>query len=197
MPDLRVLIQINAMTYLCSNQLLFFCHLLLTQFKEEETSPAGASQRQIDEASKDFTKLHQHQNVDQRVLPPLQTLLTNTNLQKPLNYGAVEQSDSYCQEPKQHDGLKSLSGHKFTEANKPVQALAVTKEASLVVESLVSRLTTASRFMESSVPLLDEGLVWKESLGEFLLDQADFLVVGVLGRRSSFECEVAGNTTRD
>ncbi len=48
--------------------------------------------------------------------------------------------------------------------------------------TLSARLTTASHFMNASVQLLDETLAWKENLNEFLSDQPDFLVVGVLGR---------------
>ena len=48
--------------------------------------------------------------------------------------------------------------------------------------SLSGRLSTAGKFMNVSVQLLDENLAWKEGLNEFLSDQADFLVVGVLGK---------------
>ncbi len=47
--------------------------------------------------------------------------------------------------------------------------------------TLTSRLTNAGQFMNTSVQLLDEALTWKENLSEFLTDQPDFLVVGVLG----------------
>jgi hypothetical protein len=50
-------------------------------------------------------------------------------------------------------------------------------------ESLSARLTTSSQFMSSSTKLLDENLQWQENLMEYLVDQTDFLVVGVFGKK--------------
>lgn len=59
----------------------------------------------------------------------------------------------------------------------------VPHDAAPHLDTLAGRLTTASKFMSAPVQLLDDSLTWKEGLQEFLIDQSDFLVVGVLGKR--------------
>ena len=51
----------------------------------------------------------------------------------------------------------------------------------LTPEVISARLSTAP-FMAAPVRLLDENMTWQDGLQEFLLDQPDFLVVGVLGK---------------
>ena len=50
-------------------------------------------------------------------------------------------------------------------------------------ESLTIRLSNNTEPMISPVKLLDENLQWHDGLLEFLTDQPDFLVVGVLGKK--------------
>lgn len=95
--------------------------------------------------------------------------------------------------------LKSLSTNKLSEqVNRSSSkeyvvasnvASSINKEASSStvagspLESVGAKLSTAGRFMNAPVQLLDENLSWKDSLVEFLADQSDFLVVGVLGKK--------------
>jgi Mrp family chromosome partitioning ATPase len=51
------------------------------------------------------------------------------------------------------------------------------------IESLTIRLSNNTEPMISPVKLLDENLQWHDGLLEFLTDQPDFLVVGVLGKK--------------
>ena len=53
-----------------------------------------------------------------------------------------------------------------------------------VIEPLNVRLNTGP-FMNKSVKLLDENLQWQDDLSDFLNEQTDFLVVGVLGKKGA------------
>ena len=64
--------------------------------------------------------------------------------------------------------------------------VAAKKEASqpaASVDTLSARLATASQHMSSSVKLMDENLQWQDGLLDYLVEQPDFLVVGVLGKK--------------
>jgi protein SMG9 len=69
-----------------------------------------------------------------------------------------------------------------------------------VASSLAAKLATAP-FMSHSVKVLDEAFGWHEGLAEFLQEQSDFLVVGVLGKqgvgKSTLMSMLAGNRYHD
>lgn len=67
-------------------------------------------------------------------------------------------------------------------------------------ESIYNRLSTLP-FMSSSVRLLDENLQWQEGLQDFLVDQNDYLVIGVLGKKgvgkSTIMSLLAGSSVKE
>lgn len=69
----------------------------------------------------------------------------------------------------------------------------------LFTESINTRLTTQP-CMTSSVKLLDDSLQWQDNFQDYLLDQNDFLVVGVLGKKgvgkSTLMSLLAGSNSR-
>jgi hypothetical protein len=54
---------------------------------------------------------------------------------------------------------------------------------SLFVDSINNRLTAGGSQMSTPVKLLDENLQWQEGLGDYLNDQTDYVVIGVLGKK--------------
>lgn len=141
--------------------------------------------RQMDENSRPLSK--------QLATTPTPILMTNGHLK--------DTKSDQQQQPilaNLSTNLKSLSTNKLSEqANRSSNkeyvvasnvASSINKEASSStvaaspLESVGARLTTVGQFMDAPVQLLDENLSWKDSLGEFLADQSDFLVVGVLGK---------------
>jgi ABC-type glutathione transport system ATPase component len=66
------------------------------------------------------------------------------------------------------------------------------------IESLSSRLTNNLPAMNKSITLLDESLQWSDALQDFLLDQNEFLVVGILGKhgvgKSTIMSQLAGSS---
>lgn len=68
---------------------------------------------------------------------------------------------------------------------------------SAATESVAVRLAASAPVQTSSVKLLDDNLQWQDGLLEFLVDQPDFLVVGILGKRgvgkSTIMSQLAGS----
>lgn len=69
---------------------------------------------------------------------------------------------------------------KDTTAQQAVNAPASTMT---LMDSLASRLSNNVKPMINSIKLLDENLQFQDSLSDFLADQPDFLVVGILGKK--------------
>jgi hypothetical protein len=69
------------------------------------------------------------------------------------------------------------------------------------VEAISSRLSVGVQIMHQPLPLLDENLKWQDSLNDFLLDQNDYLVIGVLGKsgvgKSTIMSLLAGESAFD
>lgn len=80
-----------------------------------------------------------------------------------------------------NQNLKSTSGTKFERLKENVT---VAMKDTAMPDTLTSRLTT-SRCMTSPVSVMDEGLAWRDGLVDYLSDQSDFLVVGVVGKRGT------------
>ena len=76
----------------------------------------------------------------------------------------------------------SKSGKEATviSTEKPVQP---TNSLAQFVDLLNSRLASSAPCMNTAVRLLDENLQWQDGLNEFLTDQNDYVVVGVLGKK--------------
>ena len=152
--------------------------------------------RQMDENSKPLGK---QLATDQRLLST-----TTTTAATLMTNGHLKDHKSDQQQPilaNLSTNLKSLSANKLSEqvANRSlnkeyavvssISSIVTNKEtssSSMVavspLEFVGARLTAAGQFMSAPVQLLDENLSWKDNLGEFLTDQSDFLVVGVLGK---------------
>lgn len=109
--------------------------------------------------------------------------------------------------PTASDKLAKLNLNTSSNNNSSVQTPAgITPSSSMhmvketVASSLASKLATGP-FMNHAVKVLDESLGWHDGLGEFLQEQSDFLVVGVLGKqgvgKSTLMSMLAGNRYHD
>lgn len=90
-----------------------------------------------------------------------------------------------------------ITANKPVEYSTPTQMPSVSSQSLSFIESLSSRLTNNLPQMTRSITLLDESLQWSDALQDYLLDQNEFLVVGILGKngvgKSTIMSHLAGS----
>lgn len=143
----------------------------------------GINVKLLNENKNGATKIANGFDQPQTATPILASLSTNlTNggpkvkqSQNQLLNGSAKEVNGTAPVP----AVASVSAAVATAA--PVIAAAASNMS--LIESLSARLSNNVQPMAGPVKLLDENLQWQDTLLEFMSDQPDFLVVGVLGKK--------------
>ncbi len=108
----------------------------------------------------------------------------NTPILASLSTNLASHSGSKVKQAQSHQvSSKDMNGLVPVAANPAVVTPSISTQNMTMIESLNVRLSNNIQPMVSSVKLLDENLQWQDTLLEFMCDQPDFLVVGVLGKK--------------
>lgn len=121
-----------------------------------------------------LTLSQQQLQQQQPILANLSTNLANSSQVK------LKQVQQINQPPPQQQQVKEVP--QVQETPKPTNEKPSLPATSLI-ESLTQRLSNNTQTMLNSVKLLDETLQWNDSLNDYLSDQSDFLVIGILGKK--------------
>jgi len=164
-----------------------------TNKSEQESGPLISSHQNVTSRDHKPISLLSEQQLNKSISVNLNKRMVNTGieLKKPSSpastYNLLQQ---FNQTP------QIVAPKKSDESSTPTQTSNVSQSLSFI-ESLSSRLTNKLPQMTQSITLLDENLQWSDVLQDYLLDQNEFLVVGVLGKsgvgKSTIMSQLAGS----